>query len=79
MKRLRVEDPRENDGTDVGEKSPIVDVSVFVFGFDSDAVLLRYLIYAERAERLHLHQWKVKNSTLPAGISIVIEVSTRDG
>ena len=56
---VNVEDSREN------EKSPIVVASVFAFDFDSDAILVGYLIHAEHTERLHRYNWKVKTSSFP--------------
>ena len=48
------------------EKSSNEDMHVFAFDFDSDAILLGYPRYAEHAEPLHLHHWKLKSSSLPA-------------
>ena len=65
---IKLEDSRKNDKIDMVEKWPIIDVSMFAFDFDSDAILLSYPRYAEHNERLHRHHWKVNNSTLPAMI-----------
>ena len=48
------------------DQSSIIDMLVVVHDFDSEAILPGYPRYAEHTERLHRHQWKVKNSSLPA-------------
>ena len=63
---VKVEDFRENDKTDIDEKSPIIDMLEVAFDFDSDAIPLGYPRYAEYTKRLHRHHWKVKNLSLPA-------------
>ena len=60
-----MEDSRENDKTNIYKKSPIIDLSMFTFSFDSDATLLGYPRYAENTGRLRRHNRKVKNSSLP--------------
>ena len=42
---IEMEDSRENDKTDIGEKSQIIDESVFAFAFNPDANLLGYPRY----------------------------------
>ena len=49
------------------EKLSDGDLHVFAFDFDSDAIL-GYYRYVEQTERLHRHQWKVKNSSLLAKV-----------
>ena len=61
-----MEDSRENDRSNVDDESSILDVLVSAFDFDLDAILLGYPRYVEHIERLHRHNWKVKNSSLPA-------------
>ena len=62
---VKAEDSHENDKIDIDEKSTAIDVSVFAFDFDSNAILQGYPRYAEHSERLHQHHWKAKNSSLP--------------
>ena len=74
---VKIEDSRKNDKTDIDEKSPIIDVSVFAFDFDSDAIFLGYPRYAEHTERLHRYHLKVKILSLPA-LNGLESVSGRD-
>ena len=53
--KIEAEDLRENDRSDVDEKSSILDMLEVAFDFDSDAILLGYPRYAEHTKRLHRH------------------------
>ena len=61
-----MKDSRENDRSDIVKKSSILDMLDVAFDFDSEAILLGYLRYAEHNERLYRHLLKMKNSSLPA-------------
>ena len=64
--KIEIKDSRENDRSDIEEKSLILYMLKVAFDIDSDAILLGYSRYAEHAKRLHRHHWKVKNLPLPA-------------
>ena len=74
----RMEDSREEDVSDIAEKSSTLDILKISFDFDSDAVL-GYPNYAEHAERLHRYHWKVKKSTLPGPEGLITKLSGLGG
>ena len=61
-----MEDSRENDRSDIDEKSLTLDMLEVAFDFDFDVILLGYPRYAGRTERLHRHHWKLWNLSSPA-------------
>ena len=63
-----MEDSRDNDRSDINDESSILDELASAFAFNLDAILLGYPRYAEHTEPFHRHHWKVKNSSLPAGV-----------
>ena len=54
-----VEGSEDNGECCMIEKFSNGHMHVFAFDFDSDAIVLGYPRYAEHAERLLQHQWKV--------------------
>ena len=53
--KIEAEDSRENDGSDIDEKSSTLDMLEVAFDFDTDGILLGYPRCAGHTERLHLH------------------------
>lgn len=63
--KFKAEGFREKTKTEIDEMSPIIDVILFAFDLNSDAILLSYPRYPGHTERLHWHHWKVMNASLP--------------
>ena len=63
---IEVEDSRENDKSEIDEKSSILDMLGVAFDFDSVAILIGYPKNADQTEQLHPHYCEVENLSLPA-------------
>lgn len=52
---IKMKDFQKNDRSDIDEKPLILDMLVFTFDVNLDAILHDFPRYADYIERLHLH------------------------